>query len=56
MIESKRLMCGGHWQMVPRPLQNTIWRLYRDGNPRDGHLEACASAVEQVNAKVGAWR
>ena len=45
---AKYLMCFYHWRLVPEVLQKTIWRLYNNGNPRDGHVEACTNAVEQV--------
>ncbi len=47
-------MCWRHWEMVPPPLQKTIWRLWANGHPKDGHAEACTSAIDQVQAKIGA--
>ena len=49
-VDPDRLMCHGHWRMVPLPLQKTIWRLWSNGRPKSGHAEACQSAIEQVEA------
>jgi hypothetical protein len=38
--------------MVPSPLQKTITRLWHNGKPHAGYAEACASATDQVNAKL----
>lgn len=47
-VPQKNVMCREHWLMVPTGLQKTIWRLWNSGKPLPGHLEACASAIEQV--------
>lgn len=51
-LPPNRLMCAQHWDMVPAPLQKTIWLLWAEGTPRAGHAEACASAVAQVNTMI----
>lgn len=55
-VPDERLLCGRHWAMVPVPLQRTIYRLWRGGNPAPGHAEACASAIEQVTAAMATVR
>jgi hypothetical protein len=50
-IAQDRLMCAAHWWMVPKPLRNTIWLLWQNGHPKEGHREACRSAIEQVNGQ-----
>ena len=47
-----QVMCSTHWRLVPDPLQKTIWRLWHDGKPREGHMEAVLSAIAQVNEKL----
>ena len=48
----KYLFCRAHWHMVPEALQRLIWRLWNNGKPKPGHLEACNSAVEIVLEKM----
>ena len=47
-------MCFEHWNLVPLVLQRTIWRLWRSGRPEEGHRDAVANAISQVNARVAA--
>jgi hypothetical protein len=51
-------MCGRHWAMVPRPMQDAVWAAYRaapkGGRARDArYLTACANAVEHVARAEG---
>lgn len=52
IVRHDRLMCYAHWRLVPLPLQKTIYRLWNSGKPKSGHIDACTSAVEQVNERV----
>jgi hypothetical protein len=38
--------------LVPKALQSLIYRLWRQGNPMEGHREAVANAIDQVNSRV----
>lgn len=46
------LMCKQHWDRVPKDLQLTIWRLYRErarsSAAADAHLKACIAARDRV--------
>lgn len=47
------LMCKRHWYMVPRPLRDRVWRLYRPGQeidkrPTREYLEAAEAAIAAV--------
>ncbi len=58
LVPPKMLMCYRHWKMVPRPLQNEIWRTYRPGQeisktPSDEYLVAFDNAVNAVAQKEG---
>lgn len=46
-------MCRRHWLMVPRALQNAIWRTYRQGqettkDPTPEYLDAAKAAKDAV--------
>lgn len=51
-------MCLRHWRMVPKSLQNAVWRAYREA-PASGrgrnraYCTACADAVEYVAKREG---
>lgn len=51
VITTKRLMCLIHWQMVPGPLQNAVYRTWRTKN-RVAHLAAAKAAIEFVSRPV----
>lgn len=56
LVPPRLLMCGRHWKMVPRPLQQRVWFAYVEGqelrrDPTDAYLEAVRAAVEAVAAK-----
>lgn len=47
------LMCKRHWFMVPKPLRQEVWRLYRKGqevdkNPSREYLAAADAAIQAV--------
>jgi hypothetical protein len=50
------LMCLRHWRMVPRKLQEAVWRTYRPGqcddkDPSEAWHEAADAAIAAVAAK-----
>lgn len=52
------LMCGGHWRLVPKPLQDRVWRTYRRGQevdkqPSADYLAAARAAIEAVMRAAG---
>jgi len=54
-VPPKTLMCRRHWRMVPRDLQDAIWRYYRPGqeidkNPSAGYMTVQRQAVAAVAA------
>lgn len=57
-VPRKMLMCGTHWRMVPRPLQDDVWDTYVSGqeermDPTPAYLYAANAAVEAVARKEG---
>ena len=51
-------MCGRHWRMVPRRLQDALWANYRRGQertltPSAAYLRAAADCVRAVAEKEG---
>lgn len=56
-LDAGLLMCLAHWRMVPRPLQNEVYRTFRERQrtsvrPYEPHLQACRKAVEAVVAQL----
>lgn len=54
----KYLMCGKHWKMVSRELQDRIWKHYRPGQEKDKrptkeYLRAMKLAIEYVAYREG---
>lgn len=55
------LMCGKHWRMVPRALQDGVWETYQPGQerldgtafPSEPYLTAAQAAIDAVAAKEG---
>ena len=35
VVPPERLMCLAHWRMVPRSIQQAVWRSYRTGQCED---------------------
>ena len=57
-IPASMWCCRRHWRMVPRAIQNSIWRYYRQGQeddwkPSRQYLLAAKSAVEAVAEEAG---
>jgi len=50
------VMCFECWALVPKVLQATIWRLWREGRPAEGHREAVENAINQGNARGASKR
>lgn len=50
-VADRFLMCGDHWRMVPRHLQQAVYTAYRCGDP--GTLRRVqADAVTAVNKRL----
>lgn len=52
-VPPKMLMCPKHWRMVPKKLQQAVWRTYRLGqeitkNPSPEYLAAAKAAIAAV--------
>jgi hypothetical protein len=52
------LMCRKHWFMVPKPIQNEVWRAYRPGqevtkDPSEDYMRAYQRAVASVEQREG---
>lgn len=52
-VPPKLLMCARHWRMVPRSLQQAVWRTYRPGQEvdkriTDRYVEAATAAINHV--------
>lgn len=59
-VEPKLLMCLRHWRMVPRELQNRVWKHYRPGqeidkNPTPEYLEVMKEAIAAVAIAPFGW-
>jgi hypothetical protein len=52
-VPPKMLMCARHWRMVPKELQQAVWREYRPGQeitktPSAMYLQVAKEAIEAV--------
>ncbi len=47
-----RIMCGGHWGLVPVVIQRAVWREYRRKPMSTAHLASCDLAVRSVNELI----
>lgn len=57
-VPPKLLMCLKHWRMVPRALQQDVWKHYRPGQeidkqPSATYLQVAQAAINAVAAKEG---
>ena len=51
-------MCSRHWFMLPKPMRNSIWRVYRPGQEEDKQpspeyiqtARACVKYLERIEA------
>jgi len=55
---AERLMCPGHWRMVPAPLRRAVYGAWRDGEGADSpaHWAACQAAIRAVDRQLEAGR
>jgi hypothetical protein len=54
VVPPKLLMCSRHWRMVPRSLQNRVWKTYRTGQeidkrPSEEYLTVMREAIAAVS-------
>jgi hypothetical protein len=51
-IDSSRLMCRGHWRLVPWELRAAVWATWRSGQAASSpeHQEAVCSAVSAIQS------
>ncbi len=57
-VPPRMLMCLRHWRMVPRDLQDAIWRTYRPGQeidkcPSEEYMVAQRRAIAAFSALEG---
>lgn len=57
-VPPEKLMCLGHWKMVPKTIQRAVWRHYRDGQCDDKRPsvewhDAANCAIGWVSLKTG---
>ena len=57
VIAPKFLMCAKHWKLVPKELQQDVYRFYRAGqektkNPSKNYLQAARKAILAVEEKL----
>jgi hypothetical protein len=49
MVPRHRLMCPTCWGLVPKPIQNAVYRAYRAAPRSTAHYQAMSAAVEAAN-------
>ncbi len=54
-ISLSRLMCAGHWRMVPRPIQAEIYSVFRKRRGGAAHQAAIARAMQKVREVLDHW-
>jgi|GEM_PF-5912677 len=47
-----QVMCSRCWRLVPKGLQNTIWRLYQQDFGSSAHIAACDTAIDHVSREL----
>jgi len=50
-IPLHQAFCKSHWRLLPAPLRNRIWELWRNDPGSDEHREAIAAAVKALAPK-----
>lgn len=55
-VPPEKLMCFRHWKAVPKPLQQAVWRHYREGqcqdkNPSEEWHKAADAAIMYIARK-----
>lgn len=54
-IPAHMLMCKTHWRMVPKPIQDDVWRTYKAGPKRTGHMtDDYIEAIKAARVAVAA--
>ena len=48
-----QLCCKRHWFMLPKPVRDRIWWLYRNDPSGEEHREACFAALASLEASHG---
>lgn len=46
-----KLMCFGHWKMVPQDIQKRVYQHYRSGD-KGQHGRACIDAIRSVHEQT----
>ena len=51
-VHFSKLMCSGHWRLVPSDLQRQVYAAYNQGRGQGSqeHVQACLNAVNAVNS------
>lgn len=49
-VPQHRLMCGGCWFSLPKPLRDKVWQTWRGGRGAGTaeHMQAMAEAIEHL--------
>lgn len=48
-VARNKLMCPTHWWMVPGPMQNRVYALYRTAPGSQAHFKVMLEVVDHVN-------
>lgn len=53
-VDDDKLLCRGHWAMVPAPLQRAVYAAWDHGNGGGSlaHMAAMAAALHACNARL----
>jgi hypothetical protein len=54
-ISRSQLMCPGHWRLVPRPIQQEIYSVFRKRRGGPTHRAAIARAIATVRKTLDGW-
>jgi len=57
-VPPDKLMCPGHWRLVPRPMQSAVWTTWQGGAGAGtaAHWAAMGAAMRAVNSALEAGR
>ena len=55
LIRPSQLMCAGHWRLVPRPIQQEIYAVFRKRRGGPTHRAAIARAIRTVRETLDGW-
>ncbi len=58
LVGPDKLMCPGHWRMVPGPIRRAVWAAWRNGAGAGtpAHRAAIRRAIQAVSDRLEAGR